>query len=98
MYIVHQKKEKEGKWEVAWMWLPHFLASDKSLHRYVAEKMTESFKGQAVEDDQAQKNSLLMQMHNAVIHLILEKYPISGLRQYLEAMIHLDPEESQETK
>lgn len=92
MYLVHEKKEKDGKWEVAWMWLPHFLASDRSLHRYVAEKMTESFKGQTVEDDQAQKNNLLMQMHNEVIRLILEKHPIQGMRQCLEAMIHLDPE------
>ena len=89
MYLVHQKKVKDGKWEVAWMWLPHFLAQDQSLHRYVGEKMTESFKGQMVEGDE----SLVIQMHNEVIRLIMEKYPIPGLRPYLEATIHLDPEE-----
>lgn len=88
MYLVHQKKAKDGKWEVAWMWLPHFLAQDRSLHQYVAERMTESFKGQMVEEDEA----LVILMHNEVIRLIMEKYPIPGLRPYLEATIHLDPE------
>jgi len=96
MYLVHAKKEKTGKWEVAWMWLPHFLAQDKSLHQYVAGKMTSAFKGEAVESEPAQKNQLLLQMHNEVIRLILERHPIPGLRQYLEATIHLDPE-NQET-
>jgi hypothetical protein len=95
MYLVHEKKEKDGKWEVAWMWLPHFLASDKSLHRHVAEKMTSSFKGTTIEENSS-KGIILQQMHSEVIRLILEKYPIAGLRQYLEATIHLDPEELEE--
>lgn len=95
MYLVHEKKDRTGKWEVAWTWLPYFLASDKNLHKYVGQKMTELFKGQTVEDDQAQKNQLLMQMHNEVIRLILSKYPMPGLRQYLESTIHLDPEEEE---
>ena len=93
MYLVHEKKEKTGKWEVAWMWLPHFLAQDKSLHQYVAEKMTDIFKGEALEDDPAQRNLLLKRMHNEVIRLIMDKYPMPGLRPYLEATIHLNPEE-----
>jgi hypothetical protein len=97
MYLVHEKKDRTGKWEVAWMWLPHFLASDKNLHKFVGQKMTESFKGQTVEDDPAQRNQLLLQMHQEVIHLILSQYPIPGLRQYLESTIHLDPEEEPES-
>ena len=93
MYLVHEKKAKTGKWEVAWMWLPHFLAQDKSLHKYVAEKMTSVFKGEPVEEEASQRNLLLLQMHNEVIRLIMDKYPIPGLRQSLEATIHLDPEE-----
>lgn len=96
MYLVHKGKQKDGRWEIAWMWLPHFLASDGNLHRYVAEKMTSTFKGQVLEGDEEQKNQVLMQLHNEVIRLILEKHPISGLRQYLEATIHLDPEKLQE--
>lgn len=87
MYLVHQKKAKDGKWEVAWMWLPHFLAQDQSLHLYVEKKMTETFKGRIVEG-----STLVIQMHEEVIRLIMEKYPIHGLRLYLGATIHLDPE------
>jgi len=97
MYLVHPKKAQEGKWEVAWMWLPHFLAQDRSLHRHVAEEMTTRFGGQVLEDDRTQKNQVLMEMHNEVIRLILERYPIPGLRAYLESTIHLDPETQEET-
>jgi len=97
MYLVHPKKEKDGKWEVAWMWLPHFLAQDQNLHRHVAEGMTTRFAGQVLEDDRVQKNQVLAEMHNEVIRLILEKYPIPGLRTYLESTIHLDPETKEET-
>lgn len=93
MYLVHEKKEKTGKWEVAWMWLPHFLSQDKSLHRYVAEKMTDTFKGEELEDNTPQRDQMLRRMHDEVIRLIMDKYPIQGLRLYLEATIHLDPEE-----
>jgi hypothetical protein len=93
MYLVHEKQVGHGKWDVAWTWLPFFLASDSSLHKQVGHRMTEEFKGQQVEEDPVQKNALLLRMHNKVLELILEKYPIPGLRQYLEAVIHLQPVE-----
>jgi len=95
MFLVHEKKERVGKWEVAWMWLPHFLASDSSLHKHVGHKMTEKFKGMTVEDNPAQKNVLLMEMHNEVIRLITERHPIPGLRQHLESVIHIQPSEEE---
>jgi len=93
MFLVQEKKVGHGRWEVAWTWLPFFLASDSSLHKHVGQKMTEEFKGQAVEEDQAQKNALLLRMHNRVLDLILERYSIPGLRQYLESVIHLRADE-----
>jgi len=93
MFLVHETKNKTGKWQVAWMWLPHFLAADPALHKYVGQKMTETFKGQVVDEDPARRNHFLLQAHNEAIRLILEKYPIPGLRQYLESTIHLNPEE-----
>jgi len=93
MFLVHENKSRSGKWEVAWMWLPHFLAADSSLHRYVGKSMTEAFKGETLEDNPAQANAMLLRMHSKVLELILEKYPIPGLRQYLESIIHLQPEE-----
>lgn len=94
MFLVHEKKDRVGKWEIAWMWLPHFLASDRSLHKYVGEKMTAAFKGETFETPVP--TTLLQQMHDQVIRLILERYPIPGLRQYLESTIHLEPEEALE--
>lgn len=91
MYLIHQKKHRDGKWEVAWMWLPHFLAADQTLHKYVDQKMTEAFKGELVED--AQVANLLERMHQKLLDLILEKYPVPGMRRFLEGYIHLRPGE-----
>lgn len=102
MYLVHEKKERSGKWEVAWMWLPQFLAMDAELHKAVDQKMTQEFKGIFLEagvDPSAEHmvqemHDLTVRMHNRVIALILEKYPMPGLREILEAYINLKPEES----
>jgi len=76
MYLIHQKKHRDGKWEVAWMWLPHFLAADQSLHKFVDQKMTEAFKGEVVDNGEA--SQLIERMHQKVLDLILERYPIPG--------------------
>ena len=96
MWLVHEDKAKDGRWQVAWMWLPHFLASDQSLHRYVADKMTEEFKGTMFEDDISAERtvSILKPMHDRVVGLILERYPIRGLKEYLNAIQSVSPEES----
>jgi len=95
MYLVHQKKDRGGKWEVAWMWLPHFLAADQTLHKYVDQKMTEAFKGKQASEAELPK--LLEEMHQLVSNLLLEKYPIPGLRRFLEGYIHLRPGEEQKS-
>jgi hypothetical protein len=92
MYLVHQKKHREGKWEVAWMWLPHFLAADLDLHKYVDQKMTEKFKGEIVEEE-SELETLVCKMNSTVISLILERYPILGLEGLLHAYVLLDPEQ-----
>lgn len=101
MYLVHEKKEKSGKWEVAWMWLPHFLAMDAKLHKLVDQKMTEEFKGQFLESSSdcpehlvQEMHNLVLKMHNKVIELILLEHPILGLRELLEGYAHLKPGET----
>jgi hypothetical protein len=89
MYLVHQKKAMDGKWEVAWTWLPYFIAADRGLHDEVDAAMTDEFKGTMLEDEQ----NAVLKMHNRVIELILRKYNMPGLRAYLESIIHLHPEE-----
>jgi hypothetical protein len=98
MWLVHEDATKDGKWQVAWMWMPHFLAVDGSLHKFVGEKMTEEFKGTMLEGDvhnmyPPSLTPILQRMHNRVIDLILEKYPINGLRGYLESIKDIHPDE-----
>ena len=93
MYLVHEHKVTKGKWEVAWMWLPHFLAADRELHKFVDRKMTERFKGEIADAGTPSEEMLVSKMHQTVLDLILEKYPIQGLRGFLEGYILLQPEE-----
>lgn len=102
MYLVHEKKHRDGRWEVAWMWLPHFLAADKELHKDVDQKMTLAFKGTMLEGDAMSMyppsmTPILEMMHRKVIELILEKYPIPGLKELLEAYSHLQPDKELKT-
>jgi len=87
MLLVHEKIDNPGRWEVAWMWLPHFLAADRRLHRHVDQEMKKEFKGRMVQD------GVVDQMNRRVIELILEQYPIPGLRQLLETYVYLNPDE-----
>jgi len=96
MYLVYEKKNLAGKWAVAWMCLPHFLAADRELHKLVDQTMTEEFRGTIV--DSGEKNSppiiaLVEKLNNRVIALILEKYPIRGLRHLLDTYAGLEPGE-----
>jgi len=78
MLLVHENKNRPGKWEVAWMWLPHFLAADQELHKLVDQKMTEKFRGVEIDKDLPDK------MHQHVIDIIMDRYPINGLRRFLD--------------
>ena len=98
MYLIHEKKHQDGRWEVAWMWLPHFLAADSELHKHVDREMTGEFKGTMLEGDvmnmyPPSMTPILEKMHQKVIDLILEKYPIHGLRRFLEGYTYLRPDE-----
>lgn len=92
MFLVHEKKNGVGKWEIAWMWLPHFLALDQELHKKVGKKMTEVFKGTTLSDEPTRRESQVRDMHHQVVNLILEKYPMQGLREYLESIDGLHPD------
>ena len=96
MFLVLEKKDKPGKWEVAWTWLPFFLASDTGLHKVVDRAMTEEFRGTKLEGDvhmmyPPSMTPILQKMHNRVVQLIIERYPIPGLRMYLESVLHVQP-------
>jgi hypothetical protein len=82
MLLVHPKKGEKGKWEIAWMWLPHFLALDTALHKHVDEEMTARFKGADLSDIHVG-----MQMNQAVIEIIQNRCQhIKHLDGYLAAI------------
>lgn len=81
MLLVHEKKGFVGKWEVAWTWLPYFLAADRDLHKEVDQKMTAEFKGMSSEPE----GRLIISMNERVKEIILARHPISGLKGLLDA-------------
>ncbi len=82
--MVLENKDKPGVWQVAWTWMPYFLAADTELVKYVDQEMTELF---------ADRSPTAAEMHEAVVALIEEKYPIKGLRPWLQEIIRVQPEE-----
>ena len=70
------------------MWLPHFLAADLELHKFVDEEMTKAFRGMEVDEENPAR--MLEKMDQKLIDLILERHPIPGLRRLLDgyAWIH----------
>ena len=77
MYLVHPKKGSTTKWEVAWIWLPHFIAADTTLVKHVDNVLTEENRGKPPSQEA---------MHLRVIELIVEKYTFTGLKEYLHAI------------
>jgi len=99
MYLVHEKRDNPGRWEVAWMWMPHFLSADRELHRHIDTAMTKEFKGTILEGDSQEhspnemRDAVVERMHARVKELVLDKYPIPGLRMLLDSYVHLQPDE-----
>lgn len=79
MLLVHPKTKK-GRLEVKWTWMPYFLASDTELIRSVDGSLTEKFKGKELTQE------LMEGVHEEVLDLISEKYPIQGLKSYLRGI------------
>jgi len=95
--LVHQKKGSSRYWEVAWSWAPNFLAADLSLVSYVDKVLSEEFQGVEIpslteEPFEETRSRVALQMHRRVLDLILERYSIKGLREYLNAVLQVDPE------
>ena len=85
MLLVFSHRDKPGVWEVAWTWLPFFLAADHDLVKSVDKSLNDEFfgsKSEVPEDILA----LESKMHEKVISLIIKKYPIPGLDQYIRAI------------
>lgn len=97
MLLVHQRKQGHGKWEVAWTWMPYFLAADTELIKHVDQGLTKEFKGTTFDTETPEvTESIVQRMHEKVLDLIEEKYPMPGLRHYLSTISHVQPEKEPE--
>ena len=92
MLLVHPKKGRPGTFEVAWTWVPFFIAADSGLIESVDEEMKTRFGGREMLAYGVVE--LMLEMHEAIIDMVCEKYPIKGLRQYLEAICEVSPEKA----
>lgn len=84
MLLVHESKGHSGKWEVAWTWMPYFLASDGELIRRVDKAMTKALRDAARMEVNGEELTLLL--HSKVLDLVVDAYPLQGLRQYLKGV------------
>lgn len=69
-----------GKVEFNFMWAPTFIGLDNRLKQELEKKLAPEFKGRPLTEE------VLDEAHERVIALILEKYPLEGLRDYLDAL------------
>lgn len=78
--LIHQKKDKPGVYEVAWTWMPYFLAADRELHRAVDQELTRLYQGDSPG---------LRFVNQTVIRLCCERYPYQGLQEALQALVEV---------
>lgn len=81
MRLIIRTREKEL--ELNWMFLPTFMGMNVQLKRDI-ERSLEKFRGRTVTD------TLLDEMHEFVLGLLLAKFPLPGLEAYLRAMEGID--------
>jgi len=85
MLLVHERKDRPGTWEVAWTWMPFFLAADTKLVRDLDEHLGKKFRLQDT------TRGVQHEMHKAVVDFIEERYPIKGLAVFLEGIRVVEP-------
>jgi hypothetical protein len=90
-HLVSKKQDakKSGVYEVAWTWMPFFLANNVELHKHVDLELQARFVDyRYFEGD----NSVFDKMSAAVVDIIVAKVPMVGLREALTALIAVNPE------
>lgn len=78
--LVHPKKSNPLVWEVAWTWMPYFLAADQELHRQVDQELTRLYKGDSPAPELVSRT---------VIRMCCERYPYQGLQEALLALVEV---------
>ena len=67
------------------MWLPTFIGHNSRLKREIEERLGPEFKGRELTEE------TLDEMHTRVIEFICEKFPLNGLRDYLDSVKFVSP-------
>ena len=70
--------------EIAWMWLPMFIAQNTSLMSDLREALRKQWLGGTDDVD-------LLKLHMWLIQWLCDRHPIKGLDTYLRAVINTDP-------
>lgn len=69
-----------GKLELNYMWLPTFVGMNGAMKKTLEEKLVPELVGKPMTEE------TLDFAHDRVVELILEKFPLDGLRDYLDAL------------
>lgn len=79
-FITHD----QGTIELNYMWLPTFLGQNTELKKELEATLRPEVVGLAVTEQ------LLDHIHRRVIDIICKKYPLPGLRDYLDGIKFID--------
>ena len=69
-----------GVTELAWMWMPSFIGMNTALKREIEEEVSKLLVGKPATDD------VLDAAHDKVIEVVCKKFPLPGLKDYLDAL------------
>jgi len=69
-----------GKVELSFMWLPTFIGHDTRLKEEIEKQLAPELVGKELTDE------TLDVAHERVLDIICEKYKITGLRDYIDAL------------
>lgn len=93
--LVARKKTKQSEqgsprvsYEVRTVYLPFFLAANQDLLRHVDKRLKERFQGRRIMEGSTE---IERESTSVVIDAILEKNPVKGLREVLEALEKMQP-------
>lgn len=69
-----------GVTELSWMWLPTFIGMNSALKKEIEEEVSKMLVGKPATDE------TLDAAHDRVIELVCQKFPLPGLKDYLDAI------------
>ena len=75
---------EEGTLELNYMWLPTFIGMNTVLKKEIEEHIAPYVVDKEFSD------KLQLALDSTIVDFILSKYPIEGLREYLQALRNID--------